>query len=842
MKRFTLISLMLLPFFASAAINDSSCAATFLDTLNYPILCGVNNGATTSYTFDNTTASSEVNQPHIINCGGVSGNNMNTPSPDTWYYFIASSTSLRIQLTPGTNIINNPQLGFYEFRGNCNAIMPRGCAKGSSGSLTTDFHNLIPGSAYMIQIGGGAPTDKGDGSILMTAYNNCNTCTRFTHLEADPLPVQGAYPPGKEVEFCFAVNGYNKSSGNALHAVIPEFGPGWDINSFQHLSSTNTNDGTGKWGLYQNIATPVGTKSGYFYDQYPLDSDPTNNYGDAGDSSAVWFFCFTIKTKNQSPCTKEDLAVNIHTFSDSQTGSNSTGNSCPGDTAYTFNAFSKCCTPIDLSLKNENCLDSCDGEAIATATGSGPWVFRWKDPGGNLIRKTTYPASATASDTLTGLCDDIYTVHVTDGGVTCTGYSAFEINPPKKHLVYVSDTGCVGSCNGKAKVTPLVGTPPYTYQWDDPANQTTQEATNLCQGFYNVIITDATSCAAKHQVYVFEVPSGDASFTYSKYNYCKNDAPETPSSLLMPGGTFSATPQGLSINNQTGEINFAASDSGSYNIRYITNTTCPDTAYFPISVYPAPPLPSVTKNEVSFCNSDADMFLTGSPSSYYFLKWYSNISGSADVIDKDTFYLPSNLPDGIHSYYLTQQDSDMICESDPREITVKVGNPSVDAGDDILACPSYSVMLNATGEGSFNWSPGESLSDSTVANPELVVEENTMFYVTLTDSAGCSAKDSVQVILKDMDNCELKIYSGFTPNGDGVNDAWVIDGISLFPENRVKIYTRWGKVIWEAQGYNNDDVVWKGNNKNDDLLPDATYFYEVILNNRKHAGWVELTR
>ncbi|MFH1319448.1 MAG: T9SS type A sorting domain-containing protein, partial [Bacteroidota bacterium] len=52
-----------------------------------------------------------------------------------------------------------------------------------------------------------------------------------------------------------------------------------------------------------------------------------------------------------------------------------------------------------------------------------------------------------------------------------------------------------GNCDGTATVTINGGIPPYTYQWDDPDSQNTQSATGLCQGAYNVTITDALSDA-----------------------------------------------------------------------------------------------------------------------------------------------------------------------------------------------------------------------------------------------------------------------------------------------------------------------------------------------------------
>ncbi|HCQ29485.1 MAG TPA: hypothetical protein DIU39_04300 [Flavobacteriales bacterium] len=95
----------------------------------------------------------------------------------------------------------------------------------------------------------------------------------------------------------------------------------------------------------------------------------------------------------------------------------------------------------------------------------------------------------------------------------------------------------------------------------------------------------------------------------------------------------------------------------------------------------------------------------------------------------------------------------------------------------------------------------------------------------------------------DNEEAEIYIYSGFTPNGDGDNDEWYIDYIYLYPDNKVAIFDRWGVLVWKADGYNNKDVVWKGdNNVTGDKLSNGTYFYVIKVNDKTYKGWVELNR
>ncbi len=136
---------------------------------------------------------------------------------------------------------------------------------------------------------------------------------------------------------------------------------------------------------------------------------------------------------------------------------------------------------------------------------------------------------------------------------------------------------------------------------------------------------------------------------------------------------------------------------------------------------------------------------------------------------------------------------------------------------------------------SYIWSPINSSQDS------LGGLESGDYTVTVTDKYGKVGVINFSIELEKMSACYFHIYSGITPNGDGNNDKWEIDGIENFPDNSVEIYNRWGDKVWEAKGYDNTGIVWEGNNASGRPLPDGTYFYIVTLSGDIYKGWVELT-
>ncbi|MBZ4044172.1 HYR domain-containing protein [Flavobacterium hibisci] len=163
----------------------------------------------------------------------------------------------------------------------------------------------------------------------------------------------------------------------------------------------------------------------------------------------------------------------------------------------------------------------------------------------------------------------------------------------------------------------------------------------------------------------------------------------------------------------------------------------------------------------------------------------------------------------------------------------------VDAGNDIEIKQGEVVQLEAvaTEEGTFKWSPVKGVSNPSSFNPFFSPEETTTYTVSFTNKGGCVAHDSVVISVIPKEKDETKY--GFSPNSDGINDFWLIDGITEYPKNEVSIYNSWGDLVFQATGYNNTTIVFSGlankkRNLGADELPEGTYFFEIKPNSSTH--------
>ena len=92
----------------------------------------------------------------------------------------------------------------------------------------------------------------------------------------------------------------------------------------------------------------------------------------------------------------------------------------------------------------------------------------------------------------------------------------------------------------------------------------------------------------------------------------------------------------------------------------------------------------------------------------------------------------------------------------------------------------------------------------------------------------------------------IRVSQGFTPNGDGINDTWYIDGIEKVPDAEITVFNRWGLEVFKSHGNYDNNIGWDGTYKNNSkTLPDGSYLY-IIFTNKENSdnmqGWIYITQ
>ena len=143
----------------------------------------------------------------------------------------------------------------------------------------------------------------------------------------------------------------------------------------------------------------------------------------------------------------------------------------------------------------------------------------------------------------------------------------------------------------------------------------------------------------------------------------------------------------------------------------------------------------------------------------------------------------------------------------PRQLTVLKGE-------------SVEIKTTLPDDATVQWSPATGLDNPRVPRPVAAPTRTTTYQVKIQTTEGCVIDQLVEIVVID-----LKIPNGFTPNADGSNDTWEIEGIRNYPNCAVEVVNRWGNVVFKSEGYTTE---WDGR-YNDQPLPVGVYYYVVYL-------------
>ncbi len=539
---------------------------------------------------------------------------------------------------------------------------------------------------------------------------------------------------------------------------------------------------------------------------------------------------------------------------------------------------------------------SCFGEntgmiSTAVSGGTAPYTYQWSN-------------GATIAN-LPNLAAGVYTVTVTDVN-GCSKTMPVSVSQPVASVsstLTVTHITCNGAANGSIDLTVIGGMGNYTYQWNN--GLTMQDPQNMSPGTYTVVISDQNGCSTTNTALITQ-PAASLSLTASvqqvscngtnngginlninggtaPYNYVWSTGAVTANISGLAPGTYSVSVTdangcssqfSASINQPTEPLNvsssaqasnclanqkgsiFITASGGTTPYAYLWNTgdftqnllnQLPGTYTVTISdangcemVQTAVIADSsdlqINTDGINICMGSTATLNAQNVASGVTLQWMYN-GNALNGANATTFITPVA---GI--YTLQATTSCGVYMSNPIEIIVRSLN-TVSISNTVIICPGESVQLNAGGGGQYTWNPTTGLNNANISNPMASPSVTTDYTVIVKDSYGCTATASVTVnVICDT----LDIPNGYSPNGDGTNDTFVIDGLSSYPGNVLFIYNRWGNLIYKKKEYDNS---WNGRANVTGVmfgeeLPNGTYFYilDLNINEKPLNGFVVLRR
>lgn len=178
------------------------------------------------------------------------------------------------------------------------------------------------------------------------------------------------------------------------------------------------------------------------------------------------------------------------------------------------------------------------------------------------------------------------------------------------------------------------------------------------------------------------------------------------------------------------------------------------------------------------------------------------------------------------------------CFTDTGYVTVGVGRyPAIDLGPDTTLFTGTLLPLNPSVLNgpikTWKWSPATDLTCSNCANPVAYIRKDITYIVSGTNYFGCSGSDTIHIkaICKDV---QVFIPNAFSPDGDGINDVFMVRGTGIMQVKSIRIFSRWGDVVFEKLNVvpNDPSFGWDGRVNGVVKGPDVfAYIVEVVCDN-----------
>lgn len=257
--------------------------------------------------------------------------------------------------------------------------------------------------------------------------------------------------------------------------------------------------------------------------------------------------------------------------------------------------------------------------------------------------------------------------------------------------------------------------------------------------------------------------------------------------------------------------------AGTYNDTLVSSTMCDSIIATTLFINALPLI--TTSNDISVCpNINVNIAAFGANT--YF--WDNGLGAGQNY---------NVTPLNTTTYIVTGTGTNGCSDTASVTVTIIPGTVTIaDAGSDITLCVGDPVNLSGNtpivGETGL-WSTNGTGVITSPNNPTTSVTGLTIgsYYFTwiITNSLCSPTMDSVNIVIESCDPSNILIPNVFTPNSDGSNDIFTVNGNNL-ESVECEIFNRWGQLLYS---WNNINGAWDGRTSSGAEVPDGTYFYII---------------